>query len=327
MARPILSELRHMAKLEQEARVALWAGSSPVAKKSEFKLGIQRLEALGVPYVIAPNTARNFHRPMSRDLSFLAGQDSEKLSDLKWIFENPELRHIFAVRGGYGCLRLLPELDRMLDKTKMRALEPKYLWGFSDLTVLQNYLFLKLGWPWFHSPMLSSPAFQSPTASEKRDYLPYFCESWPSFSRDLVHFAGPRFGKTKRGLPLLGGNLINWRSLLVSKHCPPVPREFVLVLEDIDETPARRLDRALQELDQTEAMQHCNLVLLGYFTNCPGYKGIVKSWAEQSGRSVYSGLPIGHERPNGPLPMGQQIDIIKKSDRKLSLQFPKTKLL
>ena len=305
--------------------VALWAGSSPVPSRLEFKRGVQRLKDLNVDFVVAPRTQKNYAKPLSRDLSFLAGPDSEKLQDLWWILKQPKISHVFAVRGGYGGIRLLPGLDKLMGKLPTN-MGPKHLWGFSDLTVVQNYLYLKRRWTWFHSPMLTSPSFWTPDPQELTNYLPFFSNAWESFEKDVHHLGGPTLPTSLRKIPLIGGNLVNFRSLMVSRYCPRLPKTFVLFLEDIDENPARRLDRALQELAQLTSMRGCQAVILGHFTNCPGHEGILRAWAHQYQIPVYSKLAIGHEVPNGPLPMGQGIDILKKSKGLLGLRFPKTKL-
>ena len=62
---------------------------------------------------------------------YLAGKDADRAADVNMMFADPEVRAVFAVRGGWGCARILPLLDFAMIRKN-----PKLLIGFSDITAL-----------------------------------------------------------------------------------------------------------------------------------------------------------------------------------------------
>jgi muramoyltetrapeptide carboxypeptidase len=78
---------------------------------------------------------------------FLAGDDALRLADLHAAYADPAIGAIHCLRGGYGCARLLPHVDRAL-----LAANPKPLIGYSDITALHALLF-GLGRVGLHAPM------------------------------------------------------------------------------------------------------------------------------------------------------------------------------
>lgn len=68
-------------------------------------------------------------------LNYLAGTDEQRLSDLNQALHDADVRAIFATRGGKGSYRIADRLD--FDAAKR---DPKFLVGFSDITILQMVL-------------------------------------------------------------------------------------------------------------------------------------------------------------------------------------------
>ena len=101
------------------------------------------VRAMGLVPRPAPNV-------MSR-YGYLAGRDEERAGHLNAMFADPEVRAIFAVRGGWGCARILPHLDWDV----IRA-NPKLLIGFSDITALHLALAARTECPSIHGPNAAS---------------------------------------------------------------------------------------------------------------------------------------------------------------------------
>src|SRR6266550_466095 len=79
-----------------------------------------------------------FHRPAR----------PHRLNDLNAMLNDPQIKAIFAVRGGYGSPRLLPFVDYRAARR-----QPKILVGFSDITSLQLALFRRAGLVTFSGPL------------------------------------------------------------------------------------------------------------------------------------------------------------------------------
>ncbi|RYY19054.1 MAG: LD-carboxypeptidase, partial [Sphingobacteriaceae bacterium] len=63
------------------------------------------------------------------------GTDEERRQDLQYMLDNPNLKAIMCARGGYGLVRIVDDLD-----FKKFKVNPKWIIGFSDITVLHNHL-------------------------------------------------------------------------------------------------------------------------------------------------------------------------------------------
>ena len=295
-------------------KIALWVGSSPTSK-ANLQKGLQRLRQLGLEFVFPASSQYHATRAWSKDRAFLAGPDKLKVENFAKLWARDDIQDILCLRGGYGAIRLLPHLDKIKLKGK-----PKRIWGFSDLTVLQHYLYQRFGCGWVHSHMLTSPSFQKPIGAER--------EYWLSDAEKLVQTLQVLHCETPRKYlkaPLIGGNLACLTSLVGTPWEPKPKKNFILFLEDLNE-PSYKLDRLLQQLLNSEMMRNCQTVVLGHFTKCQGYKALFKYWAEENGISVYSGVMAGHQRPNVPLVMGLAAELIRKKSGDYALVTSKVNL-
>ncbi|HVE60738.1 MAG TPA: LD-carboxypeptidase, partial [Chitinophagaceae bacterium] len=93
-------------------------------------------------YHILPGTSIG-----KRNFTF-GGTDKERLGDLQQMLDNPKIKAIMCARGGYGTIRIV---DR-LSWTKFIA-KPKWLIGFSDITVLHNHIHSNCKIATIHSKM------------------------------------------------------------------------------------------------------------------------------------------------------------------------------
>src|SRR5690606_35404987 len=125
------------------------------------------------------------------------------------------------------------------------------LWGYSDLTVLQQYLFTRSQRPWVHSPMLSSGSFHSPNHSEKLYWKKILSHNSREFKYKLktLHSHAPSRKKIRaqyRGV-VMGGNLASLLTLMGTPWEPRFSEGTFLFLEEVSESPYR-LERLLIQL-------------------------------------------------------------------------------
>ncbi|HSH12551.1 MAG TPA: LD-carboxypeptidase, partial [Desulfurivibrionaceae bacterium] len=123
--------------------IGLVTPAGPVLDRAAYFEGVHLLEAAGYRIKEPPDL-------FQKD-DYLAGSDRERARRFTETWCAPEVQAVLAVRGGYGCLRLLPLLD-----LKLLAAAPKLLIGFSDLTVLLNELSQRLELITWHAPMLNT---------------------------------------------------------------------------------------------------------------------------------------------------------------------------
>ena len=111
------------------------------------RFGIDELtatvRAMGLEPRLAPNLQERY--------GYLAGTDQSRAAALNAMFRAPDLRAIFAVRGGWGSERILPSLD-----FAALAANPKLLVGSSDITALHMAIAARTSLPSVHAPNVSS---------------------------------------------------------------------------------------------------------------------------------------------------------------------------
>lgn len=265
--------------------VAVVAPSGPF-DRSLFEAGLARL-ATRYRVALGP------HLFSSR--RYLAGSDADRWADLAWALESPEVRAVFAARGGYGFARLLEGRFEALP-----PVPPKGLVGFSDVTV-GHLAWQAAGRRSLHAPVVTQLAAQPEVVLARLfDALE---------GRALVPLDGTRtvVSGTVEG-PLVGGNLSILGSLVGTPYLPSL-RGSVVLLEDVGERPYR-LDRLVTQLRQSGALDGVAGVVLGDFTGCEekdaNYTSaeVLDELFEALGVPCAAGFPIGHGAVNQPVPLG-----------------------
>jgi muramoyltetrapeptide carboxypeptidase len=269
----------------------------------------ETITAMGLKPKRAPNLLAKY--------GYLAGEDKARASDVNAMFADPQVRAIFAVRGGWGCARMLPYLDFGLIRKN-----PKMLLGFSDITALHLAIAAKGGAITLHGPNGGSrwgklsvghlktiafdaqaPLLENPVATEDR----------------LVQRNGRirtlRGGKA-RG-PLLGGNLTIVASLVGTPYMPDF-KGAILFLEDVDEAEYR-IDRMLTQLTAAGILGQLAGLVFGQCTDCRARNGtsfsgftlsqVLDQHLKPLNIPVYQGAFFGHIADQMILPVGGMAEI------------------
>lgn len=209
--------------------------------------------------------------------------------------QDPDIAGIVCVRGGYGCLRLLPHIDFDLVRST-----GKLILGFSDVSALLGPITQRCRLVTVHGPTLAQIPELTPAAREQllqllRGQLP------PELIFQPLRFLVP--GRAQG--PLLGGNLTTITHLVGTPYALEL-QGHILFLEDHNEA-LYRLDRFLQQLKLSGSLDGVAGLVLGAFTNCGEEEKIWRLFADL-GRSlgvpVAAGLPCGHQPDNRALPLG-----------------------
>ena len=232
---------------------------------------------------------------------YLAGDDATRLADLHAALADPEVAALHAVRGGYGCMRLLDAFDTTLLRTR-----PKLLVGYSDLTALQA-LWAREGLPTLHAPMAASDLLL-PGRETDRDALftllqgglPAGAVLSPALEPTPLHVGGRAEGR------LVGGNLSLVAALLGTPWAWDA-RGALLFLEDVGED-LYRVDRLLTQLRLAGVLDAAAGIVLGSFTEAEPPTALLQSLlqplCERRHKPLLAGWPAGHGTPNRPLPLG-----------------------
>ena len=133
------SSLNRPKRLEPGDLVGLVAPAGIIYDEAEFKRMQKELADFELRTVYGDHV-KDRH-------GYLAGTDEDRAADLNSMFENPDVDGIMAVRGGWGCARILPHLD-----FEMISQYPKVYCGFSDNTTLHHALMAYSNLQTFHGP-------------------------------------------------------------------------------------------------------------------------------------------------------------------------------
>ena len=106
-------------------------------KELELELGI--LQDWGLKVFLGENIFSEYRQ--------FAGTDIQRKTDLEYMLRDNKIKAILCVRGGYGTVRII---DKIKDKLFINS--PKWIIGYSDVTVLHSHLH-NLGIASIHGPM------------------------------------------------------------------------------------------------------------------------------------------------------------------------------
>jgi muramoyltetrapeptide carboxypeptidase len=271
------------------SRVALVApGGAVVADKLEASQERCRMEGLE-PVVFPAAGAR--HR-------YMAGTDEERLGDLQAAFDDPTVDAVWALRGGYGALRILDGLDLSRQRE-----DPIPFIGYSDNTSIHT-LHTELGVVSFHAP---HPGADFPAETEESFRSVLFRAAAPGALKPRAADPAPRALVPGRAEgPLVGGNLATLASMCGASHALDA-RGCVLFLEDVGE-PAYRIDRMLVQLRRAGVADGVVGLALGRFTEVPegdeqAIADVLADFADELGVPAVADLPFGHVEHNCTLPV------------------------
>jgi muramoyltetrapeptide carboxypeptidase len=234
---------------------------------------------------------------------YLAGTDERRRAELAAAMADPETKAVLAARGGYGALRALHDLP-----WDALAARPKWLVGFSDITVLHALAWSR-GIASVHGPNVSglgqkkaSPALRAAwLAAIERPTAVHF---WRGL-RTL------RPGKAQG--PLVGGNLSLLHSMAAAGKLA-VPDGAVIAMEDVNEAPYR-VDRMLTALREGGHFERASGLVFGAFDRAqPGPDGwtiddVIGAFAESLGLPAVAGAPFGHGSRNESFVVGGAAEV------------------
>ena len=247
---------------------------------------------------------------------YLAGRDEERAGDVNAMFADPEVRAIFAVRGGWGCARVLPHLDFDL----IRA-NPKLLIGFSDITALHLALAARTDCPTIHGPNAASAWGELSRDSFRRLAFDAEAPTWrnPTGTEDRLVQRSGRIRTFRPGRAtgrLVGGNLTVLAALVGTPYLPSFDGA-ILFLEDVDEAQYR-IDRMLTQLGLAGILGRVAGVVFGQCSNCasqgPSLGGftlseILDQHLTPLGVPAFQGALIGHVADQFSIPVGARAEI------------------
>ena len=265
-----------------------------------WKQGVEVLESWGLRVRMAPNY-------LSRHFG-LGGTDAERLSDLQQMIDDPSIKAIFPIRGGYGVSRLLDSLD-----FTGFVSSPKWIVGFSDITALLCELD-SIGYASIHGPMPHNFCQKGGESALQNLYTALF--------EGVVSVAAPSHPLNRLGeasAEIIGGNLSLLSHLVGSRSFASTDGK-ILFIEEIGER-LYHVDRMLVQLKRAGLFQNLAGLLIGGFTDCNEASLSIGKTAYElvaehtSGTSfpIAFDFPVGHIPNNQPLIFGVKSKLLVNS--------------
>jgi muramoyltetrapeptide carboxypeptidase len=297
-------------------KVALVAPASPIGKPEDLEGFIARTRQLRLEPIQGPN--------LDKEYGFFGGTDQERADDINWAFQNPEIKAILPIRGGYGCTRILHLIDYQAIKQN-----PKLLCGYSDITALLIAIYQECNVITFHGPVLSSSSSEFADSYFKPTLFgpgtpKQFVNPTPEIlNPDHPTIADPAYTIQSLGTnlkpahgPIIGGNL----SLLAAMCGTPHQLQGkgkIIFFEDIGEKPYR-IDRMLTQLIHAGCFNGAAGIICGQFTDCDPKEPEPNEWFVADvfkdrltplNLPTITGAAIGHIKHKWTVPVGATVEM------------------
>ena len=254
------------------------------------------LQSWGLEVVIGETVEASYHQ--------FAGDDDLRARDLQRFIDDDSIKAIIAARGGYGTVRMIDKVDFSRFKT-----HPKWLVGFSDITVLHAHLFANFKAQTIHGQMpVNIPDASAHSLETLRRAL--FGETLSyQFDSHALNRSGEAAGI------VVGGNL----SLLVAVQGSVSDYNYddkILFIEDVGEY-LYSIDRMIRTLDRAGKLKNLAGLIVGGFTEVKDNEipfgqtvpEIVMEVVKNYNYPVCFDFPAGHIPDNQSLVFGKMLNL------------------
>lgn len=275
--------------LERGDKIGIVAPASPV-NGERLEAGVELLRQRGFVVELAPGIRER--------KGYLAGDPRKRAQALADFFCRDDIAAVFCARGGFGSAQLLP----FLDASKLR-LHPKIFVGYSDVSVLLNWLLQGCGIVAYHGPMVAQDLARGlPERSEE-----FFWGTLLGEKREWRVELGEVLRPGRAEAEMVGGCLTAVVTTLGTPYDIDTS-DRILFLEEVNEKPYR-IERMLTHLKMAGKLEGLAGLVLGDFTDCEGegprgLKEIIAELFEDARYPVVAGFPAGHGNENLLLPFG-----------------------
>jgi len=249
---------------------------------------------------------------LGSQLNYFSGTDEERLQDLQEMLDDDEVKAILCGRGGYGTGRIIDQID-----FKKFKKQPKWVIGFSDITVLHSHILRRYNIAGLHAPMAAAfndDGYKNVYVQSLLQALKGRRASYTCPSHEYNHLG-------TAAAPLTGGNL----SLLA--HLTGTPSAVkttgcILFIEDVGEY-IYNIDRMLHQLKRSGKLDGLAALIIGKFSDekdtvTPyGFSTIdvIRDIVKDYTFPICFNFPVSHEKENYALKTGVNYKLTVKKDK------------
>ena len=265
----------------------------------ELKPAITLIESWGLKVKLGKHLFKAWNQ--------FAGTSDERAEDLQTALNDANCKAIICARGGYGTVQIIDKIDFSTFRE-----HPKWMVGYSDVTVLHSHINQNLGMETLHATMpidIPNNIGEGVTESLRKalfgEELEYEFEVEPRSNRAVLN----------ESAPIVGGNLSIIYSLTGTASQINCDGKF-LFIEDLDEY-LYHIDRMMMNLKRANLFNGCKGVLVGGMSDMndntipfgKNAKEIIVENLDEYGIPVIFGIPAGHIKRNLSLIMGREVNL------------------
>jgi muramoyltetrapeptide carboxypeptidase len=228
-----------------------------------------------------------------------AGTDNERIIDLQNMLDNSNIQAIFCARGGYGTLRIIDNLDFLGFN-----LQPKWICGFSDITVLHSHINKVCETVTIHSAM---------PVSMNKNHVINLETLFQTLIGEQPHYECKPHPLNRTGKctgQLTGGNLSLLYALSASTSDMDTAHK-ILFIEEVDEY-LYHIDRMMLQLKRAGKLANLAGLLVGDFTKIRDneiafgntFEQIIREHCEEYNFPIAFNFPAGHDEVNVAMKLG-----------------------
>lgn len=243
-----------------------------------------------------------------------AGSDAHRAAMLQNAINDPNIKAIFCARGGYGTVRIVDLIDFSPLKT-----HPKWIVGYSDVTVLHSHIHTHIGIPTLHATMpIDVPSATADANLESilslREFL-FDQKVRYTFASHPLNRKGVSHGT------VVGGNLSILYSICGSPSDIDTDNK-ILFIEDLDEY-LYHIDRMMRQLKRCGKLSNLKALMVGPMVNMHDNtipfgqtaEEIIMDTVREYDYPVFFNAPFGHiSTQNKALPLGIETNILPEED-------------
>jgi muramoyltetrapeptide carboxypeptidase len=295
------------AYLKENDKVAIVAPARKVSR-DELESAIKILKSWGLDIIQGKNLFRSFHQ--------FAGTDEERAFDIQQMMDDASIKAILCARGGYGTVRIIDKLD-----FRQFVRDPKWIVGFSDLTVLHSHIHTHFGIETLYAEMMVNLGRADVTADTLESLR-------KALFGENINYETAGCNLNRRGRRegvLTGGNL----SLIYNLTGTPSDVDTsgkILLIEDLDEY-LYHIDRMMMNLKRSGKLERLAGLIVGSMNDMKdndvpfgmtAYEIIANAVASYD-YPVCFGFPSGHTGNNYAMILGRKISL--NIDDTVKIQF------
>ncbi|TAL62908.1 MAG: LD-carboxypeptidase [Bacteroidetes bacterium] len=290
--------------LKKGDKIGIIAPARKISRE-EIQFAVDTFEKWGLKVVFGKNLFGSENQ--------FSGSDPQRKEDLQKMLDDDSVKAIISARGGYGTLRIIDKIDFKKFKAK-----PKWIIGYSDITVLHSHIHQNFGVETLHATMCINFNKDEESADTLRKYL--FGEKNPySIKTHPLNRKGSGEGS------LVGGNLSLLYALKGSRSGISTSGK-ILFIEDLDEY-LYHIDRMMISLKRAGKLSHLEGLIIGGMTDMKDNQVPFGKTAEEIicesvaefDYPVCFGFPAGHTTKNLALLFGRRAKL--KVEATCSLTF------